>query len=802
MKFFKKIFAVCALCYYGHLACAQTDSILESKFTRYQENCMQEKLFVHTDKNFYVAGEIVWMRVYDVDAYFHRPLAISSIAYVEILDRNNKSLLQAKLSLKNGDGDGSIYLPVTLNSGNYILRAYTNWMKNFSPEYFFQKNITVINTQKIFEKPPTDRTLHYDIQFFPEGGNLVNSMESKIAFRIADQYGRGSDARGFLVDNDHDTITQFNPHKFGLGNFSFTPREQHKYKAVVLLADGKYISRELPAAQDSGYAMHLIVSDTGQIRIVVREKNVSSSGFAYLLVHTRGLLKWVGSSFFQNGEASFTIDKNRMGEGISQITVFNEERIPLCERLYFTYPKEKLQLAVQADQQEYATRKKIDIRISSGKPDGKPASANMSMAVYRLDSLQGLDETDISNYLWLTSDLAGPIESPDYYFENGGAGRQDAVDNLMLTHGWRRFRWEDVLQNKKPAFDFIPEYKRQVIVGKITDTRTGLPAKDIDAYLSVPGNRIQFADATSDGRGIVSFILKDTYGPQEFIAQTNTQKDSNYKIDILNPFSDRYSATRMPDFSMPDKKQNTLLDESINMQVQNIFVGNKLQQSSIPLTDTTAFYVEPDEKYLLDNYTRFTTMEEVMREYVKGVNVSKRGGKFHLPLSELHSKDPFKNDPLALVDGVPVFDLDKLMSYDPLKVYKIELVDRKYSFGNQDFDGILSLFTYNGDLSGFELDPHAVVIDYEGLQLQRTFYSPVYETEQQISSHMPDFRNLLFWSPEIKTDKSGKQTVNFYSSDLSGKYVILIQGLSAEGLTGSQTAFFEVKDKIQNASSR
>ena len=799
MNFFKKIFSGCLFFYCGFAAYAQTDSMLEKQFLVYQKNNMQEKLFVHTDKNFYVAGEIIWIKVYDVDAYFHQPLSISRIAYVELLDRNHKSLLQAKLSLKNGDGNGSIYLPITLNSGNYILRAYTNWMKNFSPEYFFRKNITVINTEKITEKETTERSLHYDIQFFPEGGNLVNSIESKIAFKIADQYGRGTDASCFLVDNDQDTVLRFRPYKFGLGNFDFTPQAQHKYKAIIQLPDGKSFRKELPAAYDSGYVVKLAPEDSSQIKIIVSEKNIHNPGYVYLLIHTRGLMKWMGSSLFKNGEALFLIDQNKIGEGISQVTVFNEERIPVCERLYFKYPKEKLQLTVQTNQQEYATRKKIDLRISSARSDGTPVPANMSMAVYRLDSLQGLDGTNINNYLWLASDLAGGIESPEYYFENEGKGREEAMDNLMLTHGWRRFRWEDILQNKKPAFEFIPEYKRHIITGKITDTRTGLPAKKIDAWLSVPGTRIQLADATSDEQGKINFILKDVYGPQELIAQTNRQRDSNYRIDITNPFIDRYDSTPVPDFSMPDKKPNTLLYESINMQVQNIFAGSKLQQFSTPVIDTTAFYLDPDERYLLDNYTRFTTMEEVLREYVKGVNVSKRGGKFHLPISELQSKDPFKNDPLVLIDGVPVFDIEKLMSYDPLKVYKIELVDRKYSFGSQDFDGILSLSTYNGDLSGFELDPHAVAIDYDGLQLQRTFYSPEYETEQQISSHIPDFRNPLFWSPEINTDESGKQITHFYTSDLPGKYVIVVQGLSAGGLIGSHTVFFEVKDNTQNS---
>ena len=314
--------------------------------------------------------------------------------------------------------------------------------------------------------------------------------------------------------------------------------------------------------------------------------------------------------------ANFLIDINELGDGISHFTFFNGDKQPVCERLYFKYPKQKLKLSIHTDKDEYEPRKKINLDIFSGDQDGKANQADMSLAVYRLDSLQQSDESDISSYLWLISDLGGGIESPAYYFKDESPETKEAMDNLMLTHGWRRFDWKDILQNKKKAFEFTPEYYGHIITGKVIDNRTNAAGKNIDGYLSVPGRRSQFRYATSDDEGKIKFEMKDFYASQEIIIQTNARKDSAYRIDITSPFSDKYAGLPLPYFAMPDKNPATLLDASINMQVQNIYMGNKVQQFLMPAIDTNAFYAPPDEKYLLDSYTRFTTMEEVLREYV------------------------------------------------------------------------------------------------------------------------------------------------------------------------------------------
>src|SRR4051812_2402736 len=114
---------------------------MAKQFTSFGKSNVQEKLFVHTDKDFYVAGEIVWYKIYYMDGTFHRPLDLSKLAYVEILDQNNRPVMQGKNALVNSMGKGSFYLPSSINSGSFKLRAYTNWMKNTDADFFFEKTV-------------------------------------------------------------------------------------------------------------------------------------------------------------------------------------------------------------------------------------------------------------------------------------------------------------------------------------------------------------------------------------------------------------------------------------------------------------------------------------------------------------------------------------------------------------------------------------------------------------------------------------------------------------------------------------
>jgi hypothetical protein len=768
---------------------AQVIEQVKSSFNQYRQHNVQEKIYVHTDKSVYLPGEIIWFKIYSVDASFHQLLNLSKVVYVDVIDNGHNGIMQAKIAVNYGTGSGSLYIPVSVSNGNYTLRAYTNWMKNFNPDYYFEKSITIINPLKSPDASAKETTPVYDVQFFPEGGRLVGGLNSKVAFKVTAPNGNGlAIYQGAVIDQHGDTVARFEPLKFGIGSFTFTPAANNSYKAIIKISQGNKIIKELPVVNNLGYVMQL--KDNGANLDVTVNSN-SGENQMFLFAHTRQLVKAALSSPLNSGVATFSIDKSKLGEGISHITIFNSARQPVCERLYFKRPKQLLQIDAAADQPQYATRKKVNINVGTKRANGAAVLANLSLSVYRVDSLQQMDADDIFNYLWLRSDLRGNIESAGYYIKNQNAEADAAMDNLMLSQGWRRFQWNNILNASSSAFNFLPEYNDHLINAKITNTLTGAPAKDIVAYLSVPGKRVQLYASRSDSLGRLVFNTKQLFGPGEVVAQTNPEKDSTYRIDVLSPFSEQYSKRITPQLALSADLQKALEQHSLGMQVQNIYALNKVKRFYDPGVDSAGFFAQPYKTYLLDNYTRFTTMEEVLREYVREDNIVRSRGRYHIKV--LNEKGFLDGDPIVLLDDVPVFNIDKVMAIDPLKVRKLEVIRDRYFYGPTVNEGVFSFTTYKGDLGGVEIDPHAVVLDYEGLQLKREFYSPVYDTQKAADSRVPDFRSLLFWSPDVNTNTAGKGLVSFYTSDQKGKYVVSVQGISEEGDAGAQYFSFEVK---------
>ncbi len=778
---------------------SQTSSKLEEKFNRYAEHALQEKLYMHVDRSFYLAGDILWCKLYVVDASLHQPLDISKVAYVEVLDENNTPALQAKIHLQNGKGNGSLSLPVSIKSGNYKIRAYTNWMKNAGADYFFEKMITIVNTQKTREQPtPIIQTnTTPDIRFFPEGGNLVSGIHSRIACKVQGGDGKGLAFTGKIIDENNQTVAGFQSLRFGMGSFEFTPAAGHTYKAVVETGQTR-ITKNLPEIFPQGYVIQVNVSANKTLSLSV-QTNLSDTGKLFLLAHTRQSLKIVLQASLQNGKAVFNFEEGKLGDGISQLTVFTGTGKPVCERLYFKYPSQPLAIQIKGNEPIYTTRSKIDLAVDPMVQNNQQAETDLSVAVYRLDELQTLDESNIQTFLWLSSDLKGQIESPAYYFEKVTDETLAAMDNLMLTQGWRRFAWDDLLQDKTPAVLFPPELNGHIITGKVLSTVTGKPLENIETYVSVPGLNANFRTSISDANGKVKFDFKNMNGSSEIIVQTNPAADTLSHVELNNPFFEQYTPVRVPSFRLSVAKEKALLDQSIGIQVQNLYAGTQLKRF-IQSGDSLSMFKKPDALYMMDDYTRFTTIEEVLREYVTLMDVQKSKGKFSLQLVDNYegprllsaNKLFFQLDPMILVDGVPIFNVDRLMSYDPLKMRKLEVYNKRYFQDNSFFSGILDWTSYKGDLANFELDPRALVIDYEGLQLQREFYSPAYDSPGSLS-HTPDFRTLLYWSHEINPDKNGERHVRFFTSDKKGKYVAVFQGLTNNGQCGSTLLSFEVR---------
>lgn len=773
------------------LAQAPADSAttLGRQLARHQRQALTEQLYLHLDRPAYAAGETLWLKAYAVDGTYHRPLAMSQVAYVEVLDAARQPVAQAKIALAQATGQGSLELPAELATGRYVVRAYTSWMKNAGPEFYFQCPITVVSTTTPVSAAATTTTPGpaYDVQFFAEGGQLVRGLPGRVAFKVTDRLGQSVAATGTVADASGATVATFQTLKFGLGSFPLTPTAAGAaYTATVRLPGGAVLSQKLPAVAEQGYSLLVADDSPRQLTVAVQAQQAQPGAPLRLLAHTGQQVTMAAEATLTNGRATFVVDKQQLRPGITHFTVFSG-RQPVAERLYFRRPTRGLAVRGSASAATYGPRSAVRLQVSA------PQAAALSMAVYRLDSLSAAAPADISSYLLLANDLKGYIEDAGYYFRDSSAVARQAADNLMLTQGWRRFRWPEVLAGQAPATPFAPELNGYLLQGRVRQA-SGAPAAGVPAYLSLPGRAFWFGTSVSQADGLVQFELPRTYGLRKLVLQPNTVRDSTYQVELLSPYTagGGWVAPGLP--PLASRLAPALTERHVQLQAQRVF-PTAPRYLPVP-ADTVAFYGRADERYRLDDYTRFPSLEEVMREYVPGVLVRKRKDGFHFMVVDRPHHINLQENPLTLLDGLPIFDLNQLMAFDPLKIKTLDVMASRYFLGPQVYDGLVSYRTYKGDLGGYPLSTHALLEEYETLQVPREFYAPRYDTEAQQRSRLPDLRNLLYWNPTINLAGNKPQTLDFFTSDQAGRYLVVTQGLTPDGQLGSTSFSFEVKPAL------
>ena len=729
-----------------------------------------EKLFAHLSRTDLITGELLWFSVFVADRQSHRPLDMSKVAYAELIGPGGATVLQSRVFLNGGAGYGSFYLPASLQSGEYLFRAYTAWMKNTDPAFWFNQPVTILNTLRPADNFPMPPVVQAPaVSFFPEGGHLVAGLESRLAFHATDRFGNGVAVKGWVLEGK-DTVVRFASIKHGLGSFQFRPVAGSSYKAQVKDAIGRVTAVPLPAIRPEGIV--LTVRDTTAGRLSIGLQGKLPGGSVSIVIHTRQQINYSGKVWLGSGRGGVVVDDSVFPPGITQITVFSGSGQPVAERLVFRKPADGV-VNVTTNQRRYNVRSRAQLNFPASSE-----AARYAVSVFRADSIA--PASDIVSYLLLTSDLKGKVEAPEFYLSDDPLSKPLA-DLLMLTHGWRRFDWNAVLAGSKPAISFLPEINGHLIQGTLLDSmEQAVPGKTV--FMSSPSRIIRLFTSQSDALGKVRFDISARDLGNKVIIQPDLVRDSLLHIRMDDPFSVLTSPWKPRPVSTWGSMVSGLVERNVAMQVQDVFHEDETYFNyPAGVLDSIPFYGKATESYDLDDYVRFPEMEEIMREFVKGVWVRKKRDRFRLVVTDGLRNVSFTENPLTLLDGVPVPDINRLFTVDPVRIDKIEVLSRKYFLGPLKCSGIVSLSSYAGDLAGMQPDPRSVMIDYAALEKQRQFHSPQYVTVQSRESRIPDRRHLVLFNPEVRVAKGEKAVVEFFTSDVEGRFQVVVEGLSETG---------------------
>lgn len=315
------------------------------------------------------------------------------------------------------------------------------------------------------------------IQFelYPEGGDLVDGQNTRIGFQALNEYDKPTDIEGKVVDIDGNEISQFKSFHRGMGVFDFLPEQGKEYFAKIDKPEGVHEIFPLPEVLKSGYTMNVLSASKDSIHLTVQSKKDEN---IILFVQVRGEVYYAEYHRISSGINHFTISSTDFPMGVAQITLFDNRSIAQAERLLFVNKHKKLNIQLSTNKQNYKPREKVSLDIKVMDENRTPVAGSFSLAVTdeKLISMANDKSGTIISKLLLEPDIKGDVDEPDYYFDDSKSKSDQALDYLLMTKGWRRFSWKEVLSNKEPLFAY--DYEQAIIQGYLYDTRMKNPVKN------------------------------------------------------------------------------------------------------------------------------------------------------------------------------------------------------------------------------------------------------------------------------------------------------------------------------------
>lgn len=777
-------------------------------------NDYPEKVYVQTDKPYYVLGESIWYTAYLVNGINHKRTEKSRVIYVELINENDSILSKKQLYTNDISAAGDFEIKKEWKPGKYILRAYTNYMRNNDADYFFQKEIPVWDANKnnslsnfSLNKPEEliseiELTEKPEINFYPEGGYLINYISCKLGIKIKDKNNRNIAIEGVIKDSENNIVADFKTVEFGLGMTSIITEPNKNYFANVII-NNEEVSYPLPKALPQGYQLS-IVNNGSQIILKVTTTLDIGLKNSFLVAHQRGIVVFEKLETETKKTYTVKLNTNNMQDGITNFTLFDNSGNPVCERLIFIdNPSNKIAVHIAQNKASFKTREKVILKINLKDKDSIPVYGNFSMAITDLDVVgQNSKSENIKTYLLLNSDLRGNIESPGYFFEKeNDPKRRFLLDLVMLTHGWRRFTWNNLLYNSTEIKNRFKPETGIYISGRTTALNENSKKLPTTTRLTLMGGQ-----------------------PFQEVKQTDANGAYKYGPFVFNDSLSALVEARVKDFKSDADRTNRnvtiLLDESFNnsprISRNNVLTPvvddkNKLTnffKQSQTISKIDADYLKSatllDEVVITAN--RITAQEKrnkLLNERTNYGSPSKR-----IDLNEYPNRSSFTiAELLNTLPGIMVFnDTISTRNGGAPAIYfdgiQVQMSDISYLSGNDiEFidilkgadaaffrdsgNGVIAIHSRTGAyLRNINVKRKPGIIDFQsiGFYTAREFYSPDHANEFD-DVKTQDLRTTLHWEPKIKlTKEKSIAEISFFTSDSKSKYAIKIEGVTTTGV--------------------
>ena len=759
------------------------------------EDCFPEKserVYVHLQKQVLIPGEPLEYKAYVVTLPGLKPSGLSKIVYFAIRDTSNRLAMDWRANLVRGTCSGSVMLPDTLSSGIYTLYAFTNWMRNIPPAYFYNSRILISNVtdpdpeRLIVPLPwPTRKPI---ISFFPEGGNFVEGLMNNIGFRINDPDEIPKISSGVLKDNTGNLLDSLEFSANGTGRFPLRPESGKHYIAELVTLDRGRIDIPLPAPTKSGTTM-LVENSPDDYVIHIHSDSSTYFRNKQLNVTARSKGKEVFKSpvVIQDGSGRAQIAKASLPEGIIDIRISDTSGNAAAERLVYLEKRDGPEIKIGNLKSEYTKKEKIRVEIEAGKFEGHD-TLNFSVSVTSADPFQSdLYNTGIDLYLTLCSGIQGIPFTERIHFPG------IPPDDLLLASDVDQYAWDLKGRQHECGYKYFTENRGFVLSGTIYSGDPLSPVSNSVVLLSCKDSIAWLDYSYTDRSGNFRFLIDKQYDNRDLILQLGDQirpgQKTIWKLD--DKYDNLPPTGHFPLDLTNEDKQYLDLNREIFL-IEKVFNRMKEPEVAALLQRKLNFYGDRDYSVDPADYVPLDDFTDISANILPGVRFRNNKDSLSLNLWNADRNEFFTNSATVLLNGVPLNDLSWLSPLGSKVIRKIDVVQSKVIYGDLSFYGILSVQTSDGVIPAAYLKKNAFV--YKNAVSENSRKHDAARTENAARDpNVPDLGRTLYWNPDMTICGNKKITLEFSASDLQSKYEINIQGISSKGIPVSASAYFTVK---------
>ena len=650
-----------------------------------------------------------------------------------------------------------------------------------------------------------------DVQFFPEGGDLLEGVAKNIAFKAIGTNGKGVKINGKIVDSKKKVVVEFSDLGLGMGYFNLLPVAGEQYKALITAEGGTERSFDLPMVKADGIniVVSKISSEAVQVGLVASESyfsKIANQPF-YIFGQMNGQLIYGAQATMKNSSLVLSVPVKELPNGIIQFTLMSPAGKALSERLVFYDLAENLTIQVKSDKTNYSKKEHVKLDISNGTSEKLLSSLSVAVIDETKVPFDDHQENGILSSLLLTSDLTGFVEKPGYYFDPEVTNRKQALDALLMTQGFRRFSYDELVAEKYPQVNFMPE--QGITLAGTLRLNTGRPYPNGGLLLSIPARAMRKDTYTDkDGR----FVFQDLNFPDSVKVTINARSNDNYRNLVINmdqsfyPEVDTDNPYKANDILNIDKQMVDYLANSRNeFRTSNLIDEVTVSASRKEVRTSKEFSAlsglsMADHRIEGDRLNGCNMLTMCLNTLLTGVTYDSQTLKYYLTRNyNQGSRVPVQ----FFLNGMPI-DENTLNSIVPMEIEAIEIFNRD-DLGTvsrlYQNDGVVSIITKKEKPKGPRMTmaqieallPKANVVDLYplGYIKERKFYTPKYDTDQSKSTN--DYRTTVYWNPDVLLDEKGAISLDYFNADGNGKYKVVVEGIDNAGRIGRTVYYYNVK---------